>query len=872
MASEELPLHSLQSSDQAQLLDDIDRLRSDGIQYHDVGLPQLVVCGDQSSGKSSVLEAISNVKFPINTSTCTRFATELALRRSPDRKAKARIIPGRSVSSDPDRKSRLESFPSSQVNLAEVPRLIEDARQTMSLTGEDAVCDDVLRLEIAGPDLPHLTLVDLPGLIADAANLNHVSLVDSIVKKYMKNEKSIILAIISAKVDKQLQKVLRYAREADPKGERTVGIITKPDTLQNYGGTNMERSYMAMARNQDPVSKLQLGWHVVRNPDFHERNDPTYNREAREIELFSQEPWKHCDREQFGIESLRRALTKHLFRQIRSQLPRLQAEILREKVRSDEELKSLGELRVSSKDQRKYLNGISRRFEYLVGAGLEGQWNSDSFFDKEMSRLRAKIRNLNDEFERAMKTRGHTHQINEGSLSQPSLLFAPAPRPKAIGRTVMLSKINLLLKSGRGQELPGLFDPLLVGNIFKEESQSWPELARQHIDEVWRVTYQFLENLILEIAPAKSDTADAILHSFVAEEMAKRKQALSRKSAELLTPYTHNLPFCTPSRLATSMKEIETDASQNNLANDNVSNLRDQNGVEVDTSACELLLRHAKAYYTIALENFVDNMATLAVENCLLVGLGGIFSSDRVADMDDAQLQEIAGESERLLSDRKYLEEKIQVLERALKTCESHLRRQPVTQDDAVTGLAQELGATSMYSDASTPTLRTSRPRSIFSLTVEEATNSRVVAPGTGLFGSSSNLAAQRPLPTTGLFGNPQDSRRSQSTPPTPTRSRNRGSSSLPKSGTGAFSKSNITSGQTPTPTGDTASASPIISTSRTQNTPPGSCKYGQRKRRFLLTVQSLTINRFDERACAAVLGRDQCPWLRLFSNDGQGA
>ena len=869
MASEELHLHSLQSSDQAQLLDDIDKLRSDGIQYHDISLPQLVVCGDQSSGKSSVLEAISNVKFPVDTSTCTRFALELALRRSPDREAKASIRPGRSAFFDEDRQRRLKAFGPSQVNLAEVPRLIEEACQTMGLSGEDTICDHVLRLEIAGPDLPHLTLVDLPGLIADAANPNHVPLVDKMVKDYMKNERSIILAIISAKVDKPLQKVLRYAREEDPEGKRTVGIITKPDALRNYRGTTMERDYMAMARNQDPVSKLQLGWHVVRNPDFHEKNDPNYNREAEEGELLSQEPWNQLDEGRLGIESLRKALTKHLFGKICSQLPRLQAEILREKVKSDEELKSMGELRVSSKDQRKYLNGISRRFEYLVGAGLEGQWNSDSFFDKEMSRLRAKIRNLNDEFERAMKTRGHTHEIIGGSFSQRPLLFEPGPRPKAIGRTAMLSKINLLLKSGRGHELPGLFDPLLVGNIFKEDSQNWPELARQHIDKVWKVTNQFLKNLILEIAPAKSDTADTILRSFVAEEMERRKQALSRKSAELLTPYTHNLPFCTPSRLAASMKEIETDASRNNIANDNVPNLRDQNGVEVDTSACEQLLRHAKAYYNIALETFVDNMATLAVENCLLVGLGGIFSSDKVADLDDAQLQELAGESEQVLSDRKYLEEKIQVLERALKTCERHMVRQPVTRDDAVTGLAQELGATSVFSDASNPTSGTPRPRSILSFSVEEATNSRVVNPGTGLFGSSSNFAGQLPLPTTGFFTNPQDSRRSQSKTPRATGSPNRSSSSLPTSDFGASGSSDITFGQIPTPTRDTASASPIISIPRTQSTPPGSCKYGLRKCHLLLTVQSLTINRFNERACMDVLQRDQC--LLLFSNEGPG-
>ena len=88
-----MPTVNLQSQDHRDLLDIVDKLRSLGLARY-IDVPQIIVCGDQSTGKSPVLEAISGISFPTKDNLCTRFATELALRRDKTPGVDFSIIPG----------------------------------------------------------------------------------------------------------------------------------------------------------------------------------------------------------------------------------------------------------------------------------------------------------------------------------------------------------------------------------------------------------------------------------------------------------------------------------------------------------------------------------------------------------------------------------------------------------------------------------------------------------------------------------------------------------------------------------------------------------------------------------------------------------
>jgi hypothetical protein len=74
------------------LLDKIDKLFACNVGEH-IDLPQLVVVGDQSSGKSSVLEGLTRLPFPRDSGLCTRFATQITFRKTDHKSVKVSILP-----------------------------------------------------------------------------------------------------------------------------------------------------------------------------------------------------------------------------------------------------------------------------------------------------------------------------------------------------------------------------------------------------------------------------------------------------------------------------------------------------------------------------------------------------------------------------------------------------------------------------------------------------------------------------------------------------------------------------------------------------------------------------------------------------------
>jgi GTPase SAR1 family protein len=555
-------LHHLLSKDENRLLDTIDELRSQGVGklLGEKGLPQIIVCGDQSSGKSSVLEALTRVRFPTRSSVCTTFPTELRLRREPSSRISCRIKP--SANRSKEEKERLARFTESFQSPERFPDLITAARKCMSESSDGAnrghgsiggFFEDVLEVEIVGPKMAPLTIVDLPGLIHyrnASTGDNDIKLVRELVERYMKLDNSIILAVVSAHNDISNQVVLNQIEKTVQDGKRTLGIITKPDELP--AGSEKEDEYLEHAR-MNP-NKFQYGWHVVRNRSYEEQSSSFDERDETEKRFFSSSSWASLPRRQvgLGIDSLRQKLSKMLLDHISTSLPSIVQQLEADFNQSEAELAKLGEARSKPKDQYNYLSDISDNFGEYVKDALSGRYHRKSFFGDPLSpeglekRLRANIRNLNDEFATRMLERGHKwHVVEDAEM----LNIRLAPRSKQVpDHPNVMSKsdflkdfVDTLAYRERGNELPGMSNPLLVGSLFRQQSEPWRDMAMEHLDTVWIAVKDFLEALLAHLTDER--TCKQLLIHVIHPAMEERQQSLSKKLEELMVPHRDQDPL-----------------------------------------------------------------------------------------------------------------------------------------------------------------------------------------------------------------------------------------------------------------------------------------------------------------------------------------
>ncbi|KIK03826.1 hypothetical protein K443DRAFT_676483 [Laccaria amethystina LaAM-08-1] len=305
-----------------------------------IDLPQICVLGSQSSGKSSVLENIVGRDFlPRGTGIVTRRPLVLQLINRSAVPGANGVDKGTDKAANPDEWGEFLHLPGEK--FYDFTKIRDEiVRDTEAKTGKNAgISPQPINLRIFSPNVLTLTLVDLPGLtkvpVGDQPRDIEKQIRDMLMK-YIIKPGCIILAVTGANTDLANSDGLKMAREVDPEGTRTIGVLTKVDLMDK--GTDVVEILAGR------IIPLRLGYVPVVNRGQRdiETNKPISAALDNEREFFENHP-SYKGKAQFcGTPFLARKLNMILMHHIRATLPDIKARISQNLQKFNAELQTLG--------------------------------------------------------------------------------------------------------------------------------------------------------------------------------------------------------------------------------------------------------------------------------------------------------------------------------------------------------------------------------------------------------------------------------------------------------------------------------------------------------------------------------------------------
>ncbi|KAK0214372.1 P-loop containing nucleoside triphosphate hydrolase protein [Armillaria fumosa] len=318
-------------------------------------LPKIIVIGGQSTGKSSLVEAVSGINVPRDSGTCTRCPMECTmLSSSPTWSCTIYLnikygsdgselaIPNR-IRFGPDITDRevveLWIRRAQAAILGYHRRAKQDfsnmtAEELRNLVTTDSqmlpFSKNIVQVELRDPLLTDLSFVDLPGIIHNAEE-ETITLINDLVTSYIEeSDNTIVLITIPMSDDIENQAAVKLAKSRDPDGDRTIGVLTKPDML-TVGASGARQKWREIILGQEEKHKLKHGYYCVRLPDDDERRRKISRDESQalaKVYFEKNSPWKEfVDRSRFGIPSLVHDISRLLVRLIENYIPTLKKSV-----------------------------------------------------------------------------------------------------------------------------------------------------------------------------------------------------------------------------------------------------------------------------------------------------------------------------------------------------------------------------------------------------------------------------------------------------------------------------------------------------------------------------------------------------------------
>lgn len=203
-------------------------------------------------------------------------------------------------------------------------------------------------------------------------------------------------------VDPATQEILKLAKEADPDGIRTMGVLTKPDLATERTTQDTVIDIVQGRRN-----KLKLGYYVVKNRSADDNTSTASDRHAAEEAFFMAPPWSsiatNC-----GTPVLTARLRELLMEISKRELPKVKSDIEKRIRERTTELDAMGEPRADELTQRQYLVKIASRVQNITTDALNGYYAGEAVFKQNPDlKLITKVIQLNEDFANVFWKCGH---------------------------------------------------------------------------------------------------------------------------------------------------------------------------------------------------------------------------------------------------------------------------------------------------------------------------------------------------------------------------------------------------------------------------------------------------------------------------------
>jgi interferon-induced GTP-binding protein Mx1 len=442
-----------------------------------LSVPQIAVMGDQSSGKSSVLEALSGVPFPRGSGLVTRCPTRLIMRKA------AKGEPWRAVASTTKNSTHQVQVKTPE----ELTTVIESLTET--LTGStNGFSTESIVVKLVSETAPDLTVIDLPGIIRTATQgqaQKSINEVNDLINHFLKMERTIILAVIPSNQDIATVDILERAAVADPNGVRTIGVLTKPDLI----GPGGEDEVLAVLHN---VRKpLKLGYIMVKNRSQKELASGMSCVEAREAEMefFTTHPiFKDVDSSKFGVSNLTTSLTRLLVRRIQQELVPMKHEVESALQAVRIELKSLESYGAANTpaERQKLLVTLTQEYMRHLNDCVRGEYRDRLIVTNPDLRLYTRALNIFTELQ--------------------ARIMATAPPFKDPNFVAGLAR---QMEQLRGRELPGFMSAQSFYMFIQEYIDKWKAPARMAISQMRVLSLEVATKLVEAIAVSYPVLRDA---------------------------------------------------------------------------------------------------------------------------------------------------------------------------------------------------------------------------------------------------------------------------------------------------------------------------------------------------------------------------